>query len=275
MAYTLPSNRVQKRRGPRTVHRRAKFTLDGSGAGEQTIAIPCPGRLIGLRYGTPAATNAGALTALTSGALTIKADTTAGAQVFTDADLSSVNGVMTPVGTTSVDEGRAATAATDAFSGGFPVRQGVHVAVASGTAAEVFECDMWFALDSYIQFDLVSTSGADGAGTATEIIRWGGAGNLVALALDFQNQPATTDIIVYADEVTTGAALFSGANSATDLAPSLLGRPGADEAAAASAATDGTQAANCFMNSLVVLMTGADAFTSGDEKVVCEFWIQD
>ncbi len=244
------------------------------------VSIPSPGRLIGLRYGVPAATNAGALTALTSGDVDIKAETTAGVQIGTDAAASGLvgSGFVFPVGTVAVDEARGATAATDGFSGGFPVRQGVFIQVGAGTAATegvVVEVDLIFRLSSYVTFDLVAQSGADGTGAATYTYRHGKAGHLAAIALDFQNMPATTDLTIYADEATTGAALFTGTSSATDLAPSIIGRPAFDEAINAGAATDGTEGCNAFFGQLVFVLAEGDIFTSGNEKIVVECWIDD
>lgn len=288
MAVTYPNQKIIRApAGPRYVHRQATLTVGtsaaqgeaaASGAASALVSIPGPGRLVALRYGVPAATRGGALTAVANaGALTIKAETTAGVQVWTDADYSGVvgSGFMFPVGTAAVDEGNAATAATDGFSGGFPVRKGVRIDIASGTDADVCQVDMLFRLSSYIQFDLISQSGADGAGVQTKTINWGRPGVLAAAAFDFQNMPTTTDIVVYADEVTTGAPLFTATSTSTDIAPKAIGRPAFDEAINVTAATDGTEAGNAFFGKLVVDMAQADAFTGGNEKVVCEFWIDD
>jgi hypothetical protein len=276
MAYTVPNTgliRPWQHSKNRYIHR--SFEMFAGTAASGTITIPCPGRLVAVRYGKAAATRFGALTAATTGALTIKAETTNGVQIFADATLGSVSGDWVPLGTTAVDEARAVTAATDAFSGGFPVRGGVFVDLATITDGEHIVVDMLFRLCTYVKIDLIAESGADGTGAATKTVRLGNAGVLSAVALDFQNMPATTDVVVRADEATTGLALFRSDNSLTDLAPSLVGRPGADEGNAATAATDGTESGNGFAQGLVVELTGADIFTSGDEKVVTELWIDD
>jgi hypothetical protein len=211
--------------------------------------------------------------ALTSGALTVKADTTAGVQILTDADLSSVPTRPLALGTTAKDEGNAATAATDGFSGGFPVRQGVYLSVASGTEAEVLVVDLYFKLSTYVTGELVSQSGADGSGAQTHFVRIGNAGALTAVAFDYQNMPSTTDLTLRADSA-NGPALFAAANNNTDIAPTLIGAPGADEAIAATAATDGTECPNFFKTGIHITMAQADAWT-GDEKIVYEFWIDD
>ena len=117
MAYTLPNTgiirpwNVSKNR---YIHRRMQLTVGGSGKGggstgtaSDTIDIPGPGRLVAITYGGPNTTDSlsGAPVALTTGALTLKAETTAGVQIFTDADLSSVPTTPpVPVGTTALDE---------------------------------------------------------------------------------------------------------------------------------------------------------------------------
>ena len=287
MAYTLPNIgiiRPWEFSKNRYIHRRIQLTVGGSGKGggattvaSDTLGIPCPGRLIGITYGTQNLTDSlsGAPVVATSGALVLKAETTAGVQIFTDADLSSVP--TTPplaLGTTSLDEAFAATAATDAFSGGFPVRGGVFATVTSGTDTEVIFVDCWFRLCTYVKLELSAQSGADGTGAVTRLVRLGNAGTLSAVAVDYQNMPVTTDILIKADN-TNGTTLFTRTSSATDIAPSLVGRPGSDEAIAASAATDGTDSGNFFKQGLFIDVAQADIFTTGDEKIVLEMWIDD
>jgi hypothetical protein len=283
MAYTVPNTGIIRpwtQRQRRYVHRKMQLTVGGTGKGggatttaSDTISIPSPGRLVAIRYGAPAAIGvAGAV--LTSGALVLKAETTAGAQIFTDADLSSVPTLPLPIGTTALDEGAAATAATDGFSGGFPVRGGVFGSITSGTDTEVCDVDMTFRLCTYVKLDLVAQSGADGSGVVTRLVDLGGPGVLAAIAVDYQNTPATADILIKADS-TDGMTLHSRASSQTDIAPRLLGSPGADEAINASAATDGTECGLAFQRGLFVDVAQSDAFTSGNERIILEMWIDD
>jgi hypothetical protein len=86
--------------------------------------------------------------------------------------------------------------------------------------------------------------------------------------------PSTTDILVKAD-TTNGPVLWGNASSATDIAPTLVGGPALDEAIAAGAATDGTESGNAFMRGLFVDVAQADAFTSENEQIIMEFWIDD
>jgi len=287
MAYTTPNTGIirpwSSRHHRRYIHRRIQLTVGGSGIGggatttaSDTIKVP-PSRLVGITYGKQNTTDseAGAPVAATSGALVIKAESTAGVQIFTDADISSVPATPPlPVGTAAVDEAGGATAATDAFGGGFPIRGGVFASISSGTDTEVIYVDLWFRLCTYVKLDLTSQSGADGSGAVTRLVDLGGAGTLAALAIDYQNMPATTDLLIKADS-TNGTTLFTRSNSATDLAPSLLGRPGADEAINATAATDGTESGYFFKRGLFFDVAQADAFTSGDERIIVECWIDD
>jgi hypothetical protein len=279
MAYTLPNTGIIRPwdySKNRYIHRAIKLTVGGAGQGggstgtaSDTVSIPCPGRLIAVSYGKQSAATrlAGAPAVATSGALVLKAETTAGVQIFTDADLSSVNTLPLPVGTTALDEGAAATAATDGFSGGFPVRSGVFASITSGTDGEIIYVDCWFRLCTYVKLDLVAQSGADGSGVVTRSVPLGNAGVLSAIAIDYQNTPATAD--------TDGVTLHSRASSNTDLGPTLLGSPGADEAIAASAATDGTECGLAFKTGLFVDVAQSDAFTSGNERIILEMWIDD
>ncbi len=287
MAYTLPNTGIIRpwtKSKNRIIHRRAQLTVGGSGIGggstgtaSLTVGIPTPGRLIGITYGKQNLTDSlsGAPVAATGGALVIKAETTAGVQIFTDADISSVPTTPPlPVGTTAVDEAGAATAATDAFSGGFPIRGGVFCSISGGTDTEVIFVDMWFRLCTYAHVDLVAQAGADGTGTVTRFLNIGNAGSLAAIAIDYQNTPATADLLIKADN-TNGTTLFTRSNSNTDLAPSLLGRPGADEAIAATAATDGTEGGYFFKQGLFFDLAQTDIFTGGNEITVVECWIDD
>ena len=291
MAYTLPNTGIMRPWNysvNRYIHRRLSMTV-GAGIDPSTgatyttgitggsVSIPCPGRLIAITYGKPNLTDSlsGAPVAATGGALFVKAETVAGVQIWTDGDISSVPTTPPiPVGTTALDEGFAATAATDAYSGGFPIRQGVAANVTGGTDGETIFVDMWFRLCTWVKLELSSQSGADGSGIVTRAVNLGNAGTLSAIAIDYQNMPVTTDILIKADN-TNGTTLFTRTSSATDVAPTLLGRPGSDEAINATAVTDGTESASVFKKGLFFDVAEADAFTTGNEKIVFECWIDD
>lgn len=269
MAFTATPKIIRVGKGPRTIHRQVivkPVGADGSAAAVATVKTP-PGRLVGYAIdyqNQPATTD-----------VLIKTDNFDGATVATHTN-NATDITLRPCGTTAVDEGRAATAATDGFNGGYPIRSGIFIDVAQGdgqtSGDEAIVFDFFVEVDTYVCVDLVAQSGADGAGVVTRFVDLNGAGNLCAVAIDFQNTPNTADLIIKADS-TSGLTLFTSSNSSTDLAASLLGRPGQDEAANASAATDGTQAANCFKRGLFLDLAQTDAFTSGNEHTLVEMWI--
>ena len=256
----LPSNIVHRRVELRPVG------ADGSAVATYTLGTG-PGivRALAIDYqNQPATTD-----------LLIKADNLNGATIFTRAN-SATDLALSPVGTTAVDEGRAATAATDAFDGGFPVRAGLYFDVAQGdgqtSGDERIIIDVYFQRVNLIQRRL-RPLGADGSAVVTDTVRLNRAGNIIALAIDFQNQPVTTDVTIKADD-TTGTTLFTSTNSATDRAPSLLGRSGVDEAGAVTAATDGTSSGNFFKTGIFIDVAQGDGQTGGDELIVVEFWVE-
>ncbi len=119
------------------------------------------------------------------------------------------------------------------------------------------------------------TIGADGSGIVTRTLPCQGAGRLVGLAIDFQNMPATTDLLIKADS-TDGETLFTTTSSATDIGTAQgrsLGIIGIDEANGAMAATDGSTGGAPFRTGLFFDVAQADAFTSGNEKIVIGCWI--
>jgi hypothetical protein len=273
MAYTLLNKGVvHPPRGPRYIHRRAVLNPIG-GAGSSvataTVPTPCAARLIAyeIDYTSQAATTD----------ILFKADTTAGVTIKTilnvNTDIS-----LKPLGTTAIKSDAAVTSAVDAFSGGFPVRSGVFIDVAqaddSSAGNKSIVVDLYFRLCSHVQLEMVAQSGVDGSAVATKFLPLNRCGSLAAVALDYQNMPATTDLIIKADS-TSGLQLFinHATGSNTDLAPTLVGRAGEDEGVAVTAATDGTEGANMFKTGLFFDMAQADAFTSGDEKIVVECWI--
>ena len=273
----------------RYIHRQVKLTIGagtdpstgavyGTGTTGGGVSIPCPGRLVAVQYGVPHATDHYGVVAngLTNGALAIKADTVAGVDIYAESDISAELIVPTPVGTTAIAEDAAATAATDGFSGGFPVRAGVRCEITGATDAEIVQIDMWFRLCTYVKGDLVAQSGADGSGVVTRTIPLGNAGVLAAWSLDYQNTPSTADVIVRADS-TNGPILVRNhaTGSQTDQAPRLIGMAGVDEAGNASAATDGTECGSAFKSGLYIDVAQTDAFTSSNEKIVYELWIDD
>jgi hypothetical protein len=174
----------------------------------------------------------------------------------------------------ATDEARNATAATDAVDGGGLIRDGVHTSIVETDAVtEAVVVDYWFHRLQLVEFDLVAQSGADGTGAVTRTIRLGRAGRLVGLHLDFQNMPATTDVVIKADS-TDGETLFTSTSSLTDIGPVSLGIVGIDEAGGALAATDGSTGGAPFRSGLFFDVAEADVFTSSNEKIAVKLWIE-
>ena len=82
--------------------------------------------------------------------------------------------------------------------------------------------------------------------------------------MDYQNQPATTDIVIKADS-STGATIFTAANTATDIVPRPVGTTSLDEGGAATAATDGFSGGFPVRGGVYIDVAEADGQTSGDE----------
>jgi hypothetical protein len=115
--------------------------------------------------------------------------------------------------------------------------------------------------------------GADGSAVTTLQVTLGRPGVVGALKVDYQNQPATTDLIIKADS-STGPTLFTRSNSNTDLALTPVGMPAVDETGAAVAATDGTFGGWPFLSGLYFDVAQGDGQTSGDEKIVVDVLYQ-
>lgn len=110
--------------------------------------------------------------------------------------------------------------------------------------------------------------GADGSAVASGTVVPGKSGILMAIGIDYQNQPATTDILI---KDGAGHTIFTRTSSATDIAWSPCARPGVDEGGAASSGTD--QPGFPFHGGLTVTVAEADGQTSGDELIAMEFLV--
>lgn len=88
-------------------------------------------------------------------------------------------------------------------------------------------------------------------------------GRLIALKVDYHaSAPATTDLTIRRDS-SSGTALFTNANSATDVPMRALGTPNAiDEGRAAVAATDATDGGGVFKDGLYFDIAQSDALTA-------------
>jgi hypothetical protein len=100
------------------------------------------------------------------------------------------------------------------------------------------------------RIDLVTSNGGAGTSVATATLGIGqsdagrnnGTAALVRfIAVDFGAVSATCDLVIKADN-STGATIFTGANSATDIAPTAVGAPSAFTALATASAFTNTAA---------------------------------
>lgn len=119
----------------------------------------------------------------------------------------------------------------------------------------------------------LSPVGADGSAVITQTLSLGRPGFVRAIAVDYQNQPATTDLTIKADSV-SGVALLTRSNSATDIAASPVAQPGVDETGAATAATDVGSGGWPFGTGLYFDVAQGDGQTSGNEKIVVDLWLE-
>jgi len=177
--------------------------------------------------------------------------------------------------TAGVDEAGAALAATDGSAGGYPVSDGLFFTVAQGdgqtTGDEAIIVDVWYEECTYRRVELRPV-GVDGSAADTRTLRLNKAGVVRAIFIDYQNQPATTDILIKAED-TSGTTLFTRTNSATDIALSPVGMPGINEINAALAATDASDGGWPFKKNLFISVAQGDGQTGGDEKIVLDLWI--
>jgi hypothetical protein len=114
-------------------------------------------------------------------------------------------------------------------------------------------------------------AGADGSAVATAVLKTGPA-VIRFLAIDYLNQPATTDIVISSAVAgAAGDALFTVTSANTDitLKPVTL-TAGVDEAGAAIAATDGTAGGFPVEDGLYIDVAQADGQTTGDEEIVID-----
>lgn len=258
---------------PRVLHRRIRVTTTGSaGSATGVVHQPLPpGRI------THVAVDFHASAAATTDT-TIKADGLSDGSTGTTI-LTLTNTVtdvpMRALGQPgAVDEGNAATAATDATEGGAFVKNGITVNVAQGDAlTDCVIVDIWYEVLRLESTTLISQTGADGSGAVTRTVDFNGAGVLLGVHVDYSNMPATTDLVIKADG-SSGTTLFTATNTVTDIGPTSIGIIGIDEANGAMAATDGSAGGHAFKRNLFFDVAQADAFTSGNETIVVHTWVR-
>ena len=208
--------------------------------------------------------------------LTVRADGTGGQALLTLTNVNTDVAAKVLKNAAAVDEGGAAVAATDGVGQGNVYYDGVYFDVAqaddSSTCTKPIIVDIWVVPLTLYRAVLIAQSGADGAGIHQMTIPTRRAGLIQAIAVDYQNTPATADLIIKADS-SAGATLFTRTNSNTDLAPSAVGTAAGDEANAATAATDsGGFGGFPYQRGLYFDLAQTDAFTQGDEKTIVDVW---
>lgn len=261
--------------GVSTVHRRFHVTTTGSaGSATGSVYIPCaPGRVravaVDYHASAPATTD-----------LTLKGDGLADGSTgntFLTVSNSATDIPVRALGSpNAVDEGRAVTAATDATDGGAFFKHGLCVSLAQSDAlTNAAIVDVWIDLLHWERVTLRPV-GADGSAVDTKTVRLARAGVVMGIAVDFANQPATTDLTLKAED-TNGYTMFASANSATDLGPTpvALGLIGIDEANGALAATDGSAGGCPFKNGVFLDVAQGDGFGgSGNEEIFVDLWMK-
>jgi len=178
-----------------------------------------------------------------------------------------------------VDEGNAATAATDAVEGGWLVSDGVYVDCAQADPfvdqTDVIHIDVWYEELDLLQVALFP-AGADGSAAATRLVKTAKAGVIKGLAIDFgAGVPATTDTVVKVDvldDASGGATAFTATNANTDVgtrfAGVALGAIGIDEGGAAMAATDGAGGGVPFTSNVYITIAQADGYAADEDIYV-------
>lgn len=208
--------------------------------------------------------------------LTIYENNASGLQLFQNTS-SNTDIAQTPVGTAGVDETGAATAATDGVAGGLAFTNALWFDVAQGdgqtSGNERILVTLYLQECSHVQAT-IRPVGNDGSAVGTYLVRRKRAGYISHMSIDYQNQPGTTDILIKEDD-SSGATLFTRTSSATDIARSAVGSVGIDEAGGASAATDGMAGGFHFDKGFYIDVAQGDGQTSGNEKIVFDFWIVD
>lgn len=257
---------------PRVLHRAVTLVPAGSaGSAVAEAFVPTPpGRVthVAIDYvGTAAATTDVVLTA--DGL----SDGSTGTAFFT-VDDNATDIAPRPIGSpAATDEARNATAATDGTEGGRFVKTGVHIDIHDADPNEAIKVEFWLERLRYDVTELVAQSGADGTGVVTRTLNMNGAGNLIGIHVDFQNTPATADLLVKADN-TDGYTILTSTSSQTDFGPVAIGQVGGDETNAAVAATDGIGGGGVFRRGLFFDVAQTDIFTGGNEKIVVHTWVR-
>lgn len=263
------------RRG-RLRHRQIRLTTTGAaGSAVATGFMPLMARTMGEGLNTAAIVRAIAVDYTTQPATTdllVKADSSTGATLLT-ASNTNTDIALTCVGMPGIDEATAAIAVTDASAGGWPIRYGLYFDVAQGDpVVDGLVIDVLVEEVAYRRVT-VAPVGVDGSAVVTRLVDMNRPGFVRAIAVDYQNQPATTDLVIKRDS-SAGTTLLTNTNGNTDIPAKPVGNPAAiDETNAATAATDATDGGWPFLRGLYIDVAQADGQTSGDELIVLDFWM--
>jgi len=268
---------MSRRRSSGLMHRRVVLLpvgANGAAVANETLGLlPTLGglgrdvaamvRFIGITYAAAPATTD----------VVIKADNSAGATIFTKAN---VNTTFAPVavGTAAINATNGPTAATDATAGGFPVRGGINIDVAQADPVTSVTVDVWFDLVRFVRCELNPLGGA-GTSAVNKDVRIGEAGVIRAVSVTYTNQALTTDLVISADTAGGGGnALLTLTNTNTNIAPKACTLTGGQNASgAAIAATDGTSGGMPFRHLLNFDVAQADDSANGAKPIVVELWI--
>lgn len=241
--------------------RRKRVTLSptgsaGSAAANELVHLGRPGvlRFIGIDYGSgvPATTD-----------ITVKRDSASGATIFTRTD-STTDLVPTALGTAGMDEGQAASAATDALSGGLPFSSGLYIAAAQADpyvdSTDQIVVDLYYEPVRKKSLSLTT----DGSGDAT--LQWtlGRPAVVRFIQVDYSATAGAGTTMTFKRDSSTGAVIFTKDANETDFGPTAVGAPGLDEAGGALAATDSASGGLVVNTGLyVTIASGGSAKVTG------------
>jgi hypothetical protein len=111
--------------------------------------------------------------------------------------------------------------------------------------------------------------GVDGSAVATLQWTYGKAGAIRFIAVDYVNQPVTTDLTIKADDV-NGRTLFTKTNTNTDVPLTPVGMAGINPTGAVIAATDASAGGWPFYTGLYLSIAQGDGQVSGNERVIID-----
>lgn len=120
----------------------------------------------------------------------------------------------------------------------------------------------------------LAPTGADGAAVATKRLGLAHGGMLRAISVDYQNQPVTTDIVVYDGDDNTGEAMFTLTSTNTDVPKTVLTTENAKTEDNTGATANAGFGGIPFERNIFVDLAQGDGQTSGNEKVVMRLWVE-